>query len=210
MLTAFQQYPICSYVYLVEVAVTVYSSNPAYTDYLRRLYSDFCDIVFLHMKQIDDLGRFSYLLDDYMGMNKRFFLYNASIVLTSTKLPTIIETSMSGFMGCDVPRVAKSAYSFFETIFMVYWPIEHLNHRNSKEDVTPITLKPEDAQSYQALKEFLVQKMEEILSKMLLHLGTAPTEQTRDYILDALVSQVKGFIPENPAIWTRLLSRMSA
>ena len=93
---------------------------------------------------------------------------------------------------------------------MVYWPIEHLQHRNAKEDVTPIILKPEDGQYYQALKEFLMQKMEEILSKMLLHLGTAPTEQTRDYILDALVSQVKGFITENPAIWTRLLSCISA
>lgn len=42
VLAAFQKHPICSYVYLVEVAVTVYSSNPSYTDYLRRLYSDFC------------------------------------------------------------------------------------------------------------------------------------------------------------------------
>lgn len=30
---------------------------------------------------------------------------------------------------------------------------------------------------------------------MLTHLSNAPTEQTRDYILDALVSEIKGFIP---------------
>lgn len=52
VLTAFRKYPICSYVYLVEVAVTVYSKNPAYTDYLRRLYSDFVDIAFTHMSKI--------------------------------------------------------------------------------------------------------------------------------------------------------------
>ena len=113
VLSAFQQHPICSYVYLVEVAVTIYSSDPNYTDYLRRLYSDFCDIAFSHMSRINDLGRFSYLLDDYMGMNKRFFLFNASIVLSSGKLPAIIELCINAFMGCDVPRVAKAGYSFF-------------------------------------------------------------------------------------------------
>ena len=65
------------------------------------------------MQKIDDLTRFSYLLDDFTGMNKRFFLYNASIVLTSQKLPFIIEMFINDFMGCDVPRIAKAAYSFF-------------------------------------------------------------------------------------------------
>jgi hypothetical protein len=74
----------------VEVAVGLYSSNPAYNDYLRRMYSDFCDIAMGHMSQINDISRFSYLLDDFMGMNKRFFLYNASTVLSSGKLGNII------------------------------------------------------------------------------------------------------------------------
>lgn len=121
VLSAFSKYPICSYVYLVEVTVTIFSANSAYNDYLRRLYSDFCDIAFNHMNKIQDIGRFSYLLDDYMGMNKRFFVHNASTILSSGKLPSIIELTINYFMGCDVPRIAKAAYSFFETIFMVYW-----------------------------------------------------------------------------------------
>ncbi|MCB0370473.1 MAG: hypothetical protein KDD45_13870 [Bdellovibrionales bacterium] len=127
------------------------------------------------MNKIDSIERFSYLLDDFMGMNKRFFLYNASIVLSSGKLPSIIEITINVFMGCDIPRVAKAAYSFFDTIFMVYWPSEHLQHRNNKEDVTPFLPKPEDATDYQALKQFLLQKLEQILTKMLDHLGKAPT-----------------------------------
>lgn len=65
------------------------------------------------MKKIEDIGRYSYFLDDFMGMNKRFFLYAASIVLSSGKLADIIEISIKAFMGCDIPRVAKAAYSFF-------------------------------------------------------------------------------------------------
>lgn len=113
VLSSFVKYPICSYVYLVEVTVTIFSANPSFNEYLRKLYSDFCDIAFSHMNKIQDISRFSYLLDDYMGMNKRFFLYNASTVLSSGKLPSIIELTINFFMGCDVPRVAKSAYSFF-------------------------------------------------------------------------------------------------
>ena len=93
---------------------------------------------------------------------------------------------------------------------MVYWPYEHLKHRNSKEDITPFNPKPEDAQNYEALKQFLLQKLENIVTKMLEHLSRAPTEQTRDYILDALVSQIKAFIPENPEVWGRLLNQISS
>ena len=45
---------------------------------------------------------------------------------------------------------------------------------------------------------------------MLEHLSRAPTEQTRDYILDALVSQIKAFIPENPEVWGHLLNQISS
>lgn len=76
---------------------------------------------------------------------------------------------------------------------MVYWRPEYIHLRNSQEDVTPFVPKPEDSSHYLALKAFLLQKIEQIVAKMLEHLSTAPTEQTRDYILDALISQIKGF-----------------
>ena len=57
---------------------------------------------------------------------------------------------------------------------MVYWPPDHLNYRNSKED-TPFIPKPEDSQNYLALKQYLLQKMEQTVSKMLEHLSIAPT-----------------------------------
>ena len=188
VLAAFEKHPICSYVYLVEVTVTVYSKDPAYNDYLRRIYSNFCEIAFRHMQSIENIGRFSYLLDDFMGMNKRFFLHNASVLLTSGKLPSIIELCMEHFMGCDTPRVAKAAYSFFETIFIVYWSPEFLASRNAQEDIVQFHPAPTDANNYLALKAFLTPKLEQIVGKMLVHLASAPTEQTRDYILDALLS----------------------
>jgi hypothetical protein len=130
VLQAYQTYPICSYVYLVEISVTIYSSDPRYTDYLKQIYSRFCELTYQHMASIDSLNRFSYLLDDFIGMNKRFFVYNSSVVLSSGKLPQIIELCVNSFMGCDTPRVAKAAYSFFETIFKVYWPAQFIFTHN--------------------------------------------------------------------------------
>jgi hypothetical protein len=51
-------------------------------------------------------------LDDFIGMNKRFFICNASIVLKSNQLPSLIDHCLE-FIGCDTPRVAKAAYAFF-------------------------------------------------------------------------------------------------
>ena len=90
----------------------------------------------------------------------------------------------------------------------MYWPAEHLHHRNQKEDITPFIPKPEDAQYYLALKQFLMQNLDQIITKMLQHLSNAPTEQTRDYILDALLSQIKAFIPENPLVWGNILNNI--
>ena len=45
---------------------------------------------------------------------------------------------------------------------------------------------------------------------MIEHLARAPTEQTRDYIIDTLVSEVKAFIPENPLVWSSILKEISS
>jgi len=66
----------------------------------------------------------------------------------------------------------------------------------------------EDSQYYQALKEYLLQRLGQIIAKMLQHLASVPTEQTRDYILDALLSEIKGFITENPTVWGSLLTKI--
>lgn len=62
-------------------------------------------------------------------------------------------------MSCDTPRVAKAAYSFFETIFLVYWGPDFLASRNSQEDIVKFIPSPADAGNYLALKSFLVPKL---------------------------------------------------
>jgi hypothetical protein len=121
-------------------------------------------------------------------MNKRFFIYNASIVLTSGQLPSLLDLCINAFLGSDTPRVAKASYSFFETVFMVYWRPEFIQDYNNESEGDVFAVKSEDFQLHQELKSFLLQKVEYILSKMIEHLSKVPVESTRDCILDALIS----------------------
>ena len=113
MLSAFKVYPICSYAYLIEIAITVYYENPQYTEYFKNVYITFCEHISDHLAKVSTYEGYSYLLDDFIGMNKRFFIYNANILLNSGKFPYIIDLCIKTFVGCETPRIAKASYDFF-------------------------------------------------------------------------------------------------
>jgi hypothetical protein len=102
------------------------------------------------------MEKYSYLLDDFIGISKRFFVYNASIVLNSGQLPNIIELCTTAFIGSETPRIARAAYTFFETIFMVYWKQEFIDEYNSELTGEKFTRKTEEEVLYYQLKTLLV------------------------------------------------------
>ncbi len=113
MLEAFPRYPINSYAYLVEIAITVFYQNPQYTEYFKGVFVQFCSILYIHLSHPENIEKYSFLFDDFLGVSKRFFVYNASILLNSGELPNIIQLCTNAFTASDTPRVAKGAYSFF-------------------------------------------------------------------------------------------------
>lgn len=48
---AYRKHPICSYVYVLEVAITVFYDDQTLTDYFRSLYQSFCQITYAHLKE---------------------------------------------------------------------------------------------------------------------------------------------------------------
>lgn len=208
VLEAFPKYPICSYAYLLEIAITVFYGNEQYTEYFKGVYVQFCGILFGHMNQIEKMEKYSYLLDDFIGISKRFFLYNASIVLNSGQLPNIIALCTSAFIGSDTPRIARAAYTFFETIFMVYWRQEFIDEHNADQAAEKFVRKTDDQALYYQLKNLLAEKLEFIVTKVLEHLSKGPSESTREQILDALVSEIKAFPQENCVLWPNILARL--
>lgn len=185
---AYEQYPVCSYVYLVEVAVTVFCRHSDFAEYFKGVYIRFCELTYSHLNSGEKIERYHFLLDDFIGMNKRFFMFNANIVLTSGQLPALLDLCIFAFMSSKTPRVAKASYSFFESIFMVYWRQEFIQEYNSETEGDKFVPRPEDHDLHLLLKTFLFEKIEHILLKMLEHLSEVPVELIRECILDALIS----------------------
>jgi hypothetical protein len=128
---SFREKPICSYVYLVEVAITVFAKEPACQQYILGLYAEFC------LQSYQYLGgpnweRLNLLLEDFLGMNKRFFTFNVSLVLKGGQLPQLIDHCIE-FLSSDSPSISKATYSFFETVFMAYWPAHFIEEYNRNE-----------------------------------------------------------------------------
>jgi len=80
-LDAYRKYPVCSYIYILEVAITVFYDNIHFYDYFKNLYISFCEVTYAHFKNIKDVQDYQFLIDDFIGMNKRFYIYNSRIVL---------------------------------------------------------------------------------------------------------------------------------
>lgn len=70
----------------------------------------------------------------------------------------------------DVPQVSKSAYQFFETIFMVYWSEDFIERYNLNEYGDKFERDPRNQVLYNQLKLFILPKLPEIIIKMINHL----------------------------------------
>jgi hypothetical protein len=70
--------------------MTVFYNNFSLNEYFRDLYKKFCQITYEHLKQAKNISDYQLLIDDFIGMNKRFFIFNSRIVLESGELPSLI------------------------------------------------------------------------------------------------------------------------
>lgn len=90
ILQEYQNNPQPPFVYLLEVAITVYGSSQSHPEvllYLQGLYEQFYKITFHHLSTIkDSFSQLQYLIDDFIGLHIRIFVYNAGIILNSGKV----------------------------------------------------------------------------------------------------------------------------
>lgn len=83
IMNAYEKYPIATYVYCVEVVVTVFSELPAYRDALNIIYTKACQITYRHLSQLSKFEANPDLAEDFFGMNTRFMRYAPQIILFS-------------------------------------------------------------------------------------------------------------------------------
>lgn len=118
---AFAKYPICSYVYLVEITITVFYKCPEAQDFLSNLYETFSNNAFNHLNTSQTIDKFGYLVDDYLGMSGRLIFYNTSIIISSQQFPKLLHFVSSDCLLTTSPKVIKATYNFMQSLFMLFW-----------------------------------------------------------------------------------------
>jgi hypothetical protein len=86
---------------------------------LKPIYQNFSEIAISHLAQNAD--RYSYLVEDFLGMNARVLAYNAELILSSPVIGKLLDMVSSLFMRSINPRVLKAAYNFLNYLFMLFW-----------------------------------------------------------------------------------------
>jgi hypothetical protein len=82
-------------------------------DFLYQIFGRFCTITYAHIRSPEDLVRLDYLLDDFMGLSRRFFLAEPLLILTSQQLGNIIDLGMRALANGEKSyKSAKAAACF--------------------------------------------------------------------------------------------------
>jgi hypothetical protein len=64
-------------------------------------------------------------------MNSRLVLYSTGTVVSSHYFPQLLHFVASDCLLTTSPRVLKAAYSFLQTLFMLFWPDQFIEQYNA-------------------------------------------------------------------------------
>ena len=121
VLEEYKKFPISTFLYLFEIAITVYYECEIVLPYLQELYNQFYDITFYYLSLTSNpFEEYEYLIYDFLGVNLRVMLYNSIIIRDIDKLYKIVEFCLNCLVS-NIPSLLSSACLVFESIFMVYW-----------------------------------------------------------------------------------------
>ena len=118
---AYQNHPIASYVYTVEIVVTVFSQYREFSEALKNIYEKACEITFKHLSKLDVIEANPELSEDFFGMNMRFMRYAPKIVIECDKLDAVLDLCYKA-IGVEDKSIANAVYGFIESLYMVMWP----------------------------------------------------------------------------------------
>lgn len=170
-------------------------------DYLQNLYLQFYEITIYHVSTIENsLSVLQYLIDDFLGLHIRIFVYNSSILLNTGKVEEILKFT-SKCLVSGLPKLASSASHLFESIFMIYW-MPYSREKYKKEGYGEVvTLQAENVPMYAELRNLLRPSVPGMIQELFSALGGVPPEFVRDNVIDCLKAVILAFPVENLDLW---------
>lgn len=123
ILDSYRKYPVSSYVYLVEVLVTVFSTAPEFMNPITLLFENTVEITFYHLGKLKDIEDNAGLADDFFGMLSRFVRFMPQIINNCKHFDRLLKLTE---IACELEQsgLAKTFYAFMEDLYMQFWNVE--------------------------------------------------------------------------------------
>ena len=121
-LEGYRKYPISSYVYMVEILVTVFYNTPQFHSPINSLFESVCEITFNHLSRMEDLMQNPDLASDFFGMLSRFMRFMPQIINNCNHIDLLLNFLIDS-CGIEDGQTARAYYAFVEDLYMQYWDI---------------------------------------------------------------------------------------
>ena len=125
ILESYKTYPLGSYVYLVEVFVTVFNGIPELSQAIKLLFENTCEITFTHLSKLQKIDSNIELAEDFFGMLSRFLRFMPQTINNCKHFPQMLEL-MVMTVGVENPELARVFYSFVEDLYMQFWSPQYI------------------------------------------------------------------------------------
>lgn len=209
VVTAFQTYPICSYVYLYEATFKTYydSKNAELLNFLSLLYIKMCEITYKHISDLNKIHELHHLVDDFIGLNKRIITFHTRMFFESGQVKPILQFTIH-CLGSGLPNITSTTTQLFEILFMIYWSPYSREQYKNQEKGEVIQLDTRNNQLYGELKMFILPVIPNLLTQMFKFLESGPVQSIRDNVLDCFEAVALAFPKESQSIWTQPLNQL--
>lgn len=117
----YQKKPVSTYLYSVEVALTIFYRTPEYQSWLENIFNMMNQQTCIYLKDKNIHKIDPDLLDDFFGLIVRYLRYMPEVVLNCPTLKLMLEQG-TALIGIQTVHAAKALYQFFEEVFKVCQP----------------------------------------------------------------------------------------
>eukprot|EP00825_Cyclidium_porcatum_P051885 TRINITY_DN9680_c0_g1_i6.p1 TRINITY_DN9680_c0_g1~~TRINITY_DN9680_c0_g1_i6.p1 ORF type:complete len:333 (-),score=42.91 TRINITY_DN9680_c0_g1_i6:118-1116(-) len=191
----YSQKQISTYLYAIEVTITVFYKNPEQEQIIQNSFNSLCTTTFQNFQSIQQFEEYPDIIEDFFGMQQRIIKFSRKLFLQSHLLQQIFLFALEG-IGIQHTQAAKSLYHFIE---YVYYQVKQ----------SSIDAETANKQILIQLQEYMKQQTPVILIKLFKVLESVPTSSVRDYIYDILLAIMNTF-PNFVKDWfTQILSQLA-
>ncbi|KRX09297.1 Armadillo-type fold [Pseudocohnilembus persalinus] len=191
VLPQYENFPISSYLYLIEITVTVFGQSAEFQQFLVNVLKNIFTITNQHFLSYGNywaaFQEDPYISEDFFGLWSRILSYSPEVMLKLEIFEPLMQIFAQGVMVENL-KVGKAMFSLAENFYLLF----------KQEKFSKI---PQDKQIYyEPFRNNLIQHSQHLMSRLLYAITQFPPDPLQPYILDIVLGQIQAF-PQQAQNW---------